>query len=756
MFYNFRSSLRTKLILVISLVVLVVLLINGVLVYSRVSSSSEGQAVLYMEALSGEYARIAQSILEEPLHHASSLAQAMSAYDSIPPDSRRQVYIDMLKALIRNNPDYLSVWSLWEPDAIDGSDVRYVNNQRLGSDSRGIFTPLIYQEDGEPVLTDPAPNATEAYEEPFYSGAKTNLREYVTEPYYYPVDGQDVMMISLVAPIIRDGRFLGVVGLDILPDRLQAALDELKLYDTGFGRLISHDGMVVTHPYPERIGQTAPEWEKMIPELMELVRTGTVQTFESVSLATGEVSVKSFVPVRIGKSMNSWYFGTVVPPSEVYASTRAVVRTYILSTIAGLVLILLVIWLLVRSFLRPLKRAAHALSNVARGEGDLTHLLAVNSIDEIGQLSGHFNTFVTSLSRIIGAMKNSLETLKRSGQELSANMEQTGSAVYEINANIDSVKQQIINQSAGVTEISSTIEEISRNIDSLNALIDRQGSSLEGSSASIEEMVANIQSVSRNVDSNLSQVQGLQRESEKGYGQLQEVTRVIQEVAQQSDGLLDANKVIQNISAKTNLLAMNAAIEAAHAGNAGRGFAVVADEIRKLAETSGAQSKTITQVLKSLKSLIDSVVHQVMEAGNSFETVRLSVHDVTRRQEEIRSSMEEQSSGSEQVLSSLEDLRNISHEVQAGSGEMATGSRAILEEMQHLMSITQEVQNSMEEMSRGTEEINSAVTSVISLTEENSRGIEGMEKDILKFTLQEDDDAAESAPAGDDPAVAEE
>jgi methyl-accepting chemotaxis protein len=748
------------LIIVISLAVLVVLLINGILVYRRVSSSSGEQAVLYMEALSGEYARIAQSILEEPLHRASSTAHAMSAYDSIPPELRRQVFIDMLKALMRNNPEYLAVWSLWEPNAIDGADDRYVNNQRLGSDSRGIFTPLIYRENGDAVLTDPAPNASEAYEEAFYSGAKKNLREYVTEPYYYPVDGKDVMMISLVAPIIRDGRFLGVVGLDILPDRLQQELGELKLYESGFGRLISHDGMVVTHPYPERIGRTAPEWENLVPELVEVMRTGTVKTFESVSLATGEMSVKAFVPVRIGKSVTPWYFGTVVPPSEVYASTRQVVRTYLFSTIAGLVLILLVIWLLVRSFLRPLKRAAQALADVAQGEGDLTNLLAVNSIDEIGQLSGHFNTFITSLSRIITGIKRSLETLKRSGHELSANMEQTGSAVYEINANIDSVKQQIINQSAGVTEISSTIEEISRNIESLNALIDRQGSSLEGSSSSIEEMVANIQSVSRNVESNLSQVQELQSESEKGYGQLVDVTRVIQEVARQSDGLLDANKVIQNISARTNLLAMNAAIEAAHAGNAGRGFAVVADEIRKLAETSGAQSKNITQVLKSLKSLIDSVVNEVMEAGRSFETVRLSVHDVTRRQEEIRSSMEEQSSGSEQVLASLEDLRNISHEVQSGSGEMATGSRAILEEMQHLMSITQEVRNSMEEMSRGTEEINSAVTSVITLTEENNRGIELMEKDILKFTLQEDENAeeerpAESAPAGKDPAGAE-
>jgi methyl-accepting chemotaxis protein len=739
MFSALRGSLRAKLIVVISLAVIAVLLVNGFLVLGAVSSNSEEQAVLYMEALSGEYASIAQAMLEVPLDHVVALASVMSAYEAIPPDLRRQVYIDFLAALLSKNPGYLAVWSLWEPDALDGRDASHIGNTQLGSDSKGIFTPLLYLENGAPVLSDPAPDASAAYGEPFYTGAKSSLREYVTEPYFFPVDGVDVLMISLVAPIVRDGRFLGVVGVDVLPNQLQEQLGELKLYDTGFGRLISHEGIVVTHPFTDRVGKIAPEWRDNAPEILEVIETGNVRTFNSVSLATGAVSVKSFVPVQLGNSANPWYFGTVVPPAEVYAATNRVVRIYIFSTLAGLILIFLVNWLLIRSFLKPLKMATRALANVAQGEGDLTRQLDVHSSDEVGQLSQHFNTFITSLSRIIAGLKASLETLKRSGQNLSANMEQTGSAVYQINANIDSVKQQIINQSAGVTEISSTIEEISRNIDSLNSLIDRQSSSLEGSSSSIEEMVANIQSVTRNLESNLNQVQELHRESEKGYSQLQEVTRVVQNVAEQSEGLLDANKVIQNISAKTNLLAMNAAIEAAHAGHAGRGFAVVADEIRKLAETSGAQSKNITQVLNSLKTLIDSVVSQIMEAGRSFEAVRNSVQDVTRRQEEIRSSMEEQSSGSEQVLGSLEELRNISHEVQSGSGEMATGSQAILEEMEHLMRITQEIQNSMEEMSKGTEEINSAVSSVVSLTEENSRGIEAMENDVLKFTIQEDE-----------------
>lgn len=735
MISHLRRSLAAKLIVVISLVLVTILLINGVVVLSRVASNSEEQAIAYMEALSGEYARVAQALMEVPLDHAVAAASLMAAYDNIPEGARRTVYIDFLKSLIEKHPEYLSVWTLWEPDALDGRDEMNIGKSGNGSDAKGIFTPLIYLENGRARLTEPAPDAQAAYGEPFYLGAKESMKEYVTEPYLYPMDGEQVLMISMVAPIIRDGRFMGVVGIDITPERLQEQLDQLSLYDSGFGRLISHEGTVVTHPYPDRIGKMAPEWKEMVPEIEVVIETGNINTFLSVSLATGQETVKSFVPVRLGKTTRPWYFGTVVPPGEVYADTRRVVAIYIIGTILGLLAMVVIIWLLMQSFLKPLKKASRALADVAQGEGDLTRHLEVRTGDEVGKLSGHFNTFVESLSGIIAGIQRSVEALKNSGQDLSANMEETGSAVYAINANIDSVQQQIINQSAGVTEVSSTIEEISRNVESLDRLVERQGNALESSSASIEEMVANIHSVTRNVESNLSQVDELNRISEKGYGELQDVTSRIREIADQSEGLMEANQVIQGISARTNLLAMNAAIEAAHAGAAGRGFAVVADEIRKLAETSNSQTRQISQVLGSLKELIDLVVNKVIDAGNSFEKVRMSVQDVRSRQGEIRSSMEEQSSGSRQVLESLEELRNISHEVQSGSGEMATGSKAILEEMQQLMRITQEVQNSVEEMIHGTGEINSAISAVVEMTQENSNKISAIEEGVGKFTI---------------------
>lgn len=588
------------------------------------------------------------------------------------------------------------------------------------------------------MLEDPAPDAASAYNEAFYTGAKQYLREYVTEPYFYPVDGEDVLMISIVAPIISNGDFLGVVGIDITPDRLQAALSDLQLYQSGFGRLISHEGTVVTHPFTNRIGETAPEWLDDVPEMDEVRQLGTIRTFESISLATGQISIKSFVPVLFADSPNAWYYGTVAPPAEVYAFSSQITRIYSIITFSSLVILILIMWLLLRSFLIPLRKAESALSNVAQGEGDLTQQLAIKNHDEVGRLSEHFNTFTASLSGIIRSIRVSLKELQNSGSTLASSMEQTSAAVYQINASIDSIKNRTDDQSSSVNEVSSNVEEIVQNIQNQTRLIQHQGTSLENSSAAIEQMVANIQSVTKNVESSMNRIQELDRESEHGDEKLRDVSNAIHEISERSEGLGEANKIIHHISAQTNLLAMNAAIEAAHAGDAGRGFAVVADEIRKLAETSATQSKNITQSLNALKSLIDEVVTKVLDVAQNFSSVRVSVHEVTERQQQIKHSMEEQNSGSTQILHSLEELRETNQEVTAGSSEMADGSQAVLREIHQLLSITREIEDSMNQMAHGTEEINKAITDVVSLTAENNQGIQGIEQEIMRFRIQEE------------------
>jgi methyl-accepting chemotaxis protein len=198
---------------------------------------------------------------------------------------------------------------------------------------------------------------------------------------------------------------------------------------------------------------------------------------------------------------------------------------------------------------------------------------------------------------------------------------------------------------------------------------------------------------------------------------------------------MEINGVMQNIASQTNLLSMNAAIEAAHAGEAGKGFAVVADEIRKLAESSGEQSKTIGNVLKKIKSSIEKINCSTENVLTKFEAIDLGVRTVSDQEENIRNAMEEQGEGSKQVLKSAGDLNGITQQVKSGSEEMLEGSKEVINESQNLEKVTQEITGGMNEMASGAEQINVAVHHVNEISNKNREGIEILIREVSRFKV---------------------
>jgi methyl-accepting chemotaxis protein len=266
--------------------------------------------------------------------------------------------------------------------------------------------------------------------------------------------------------------------------------------------------------------------------------------------------------------------------------------------------------------------------------------------------------------------------------------------------------------------------------------VERQGESVAQSSSAIEEMLANIQSVSQTLIKNAGNVKELMEASEVGRSGLQEVAADIQEIARESEGLLEINAVMENIASQTNLLSMNAAIEAAHAGEAGKGFAVVADEIRKLAENSGEQSKTISTVLKKIKDSIDKITKSTDSVLNKFEAIDGGIRTVSDQEENIRNAMEEQNAGSQQILEAIGQLNEVTRMVKDGSTQMLEGSEQVIHESRNLELATQEISNGMNEMAVGADQINAAVSRVNAITGENKESIEVLVKEVSKFKVE--------------------
>jgi methyl-accepting chemotaxis protein len=403
---------------------------------------------------------------------------------------------------------------------------------------------------------------------------------------------------------------------------------------------------------------------------------------------------------------------------------------------AFIVLGVVIMSLFLGMFFKPLRKLSLILKEISAGGGNLTKRIDIHGNDEIGELSGYFNATLETIRNLVVIIKQEAIALFDIGTQLASNATQTASAISQITVNIQNIKGRVINQSAGATETAAAMEQITGNIERLNGHIEEQTDSVAQSSSAIEEMIASIRSVSSTLVKNAENVRALTGASGEGQEGLQAISADIKEIARESEGLLEINAVIQNIASQTNLLSMNAAIEAAHAGESGKGFAVVADEIRKLAENSGAQSKIIREVLKKIRGSIDKITVSTETALDKFAAITREVRIVADQEENIRNAMEEQGEGSKQVLAAVARLRDITGMVKDGSMEMYGGSKEVIEESKNLVQATQEITGSMSKMSTGAEDINKAVQEVRAISDENRKTIDTLVEKVSKFTVE--------------------
>ncbi len=702
-------KLKTK-ILVITLlsIILVFVAATGIiLIDSR--KLAKNQAIAIAESAAREHSKKVSEILNDALNTARIITDT---FESMKENGQleRMKAIEMLKYYLEQYPEYYGIWTGWEPDAFDGNDSVYRNTTY--HDNTGRFLPYWHREEDNIQYETITGYTKEGEEGDYYLIPLREKREIITEPTSYTIGGKEVLLTSLAVPILYKGKAIGVVGVDITLEQLQDLVSEIKLYETGFGRILSNKGIVVAHRDASRIGDLAGELQEGTEEKIKAYRESIEQGKEysdfSYSIAEKQEVFKATVPIHIGNIETPWAFGTIIMEKEMYREANKSMKIVLSIALIGTTILALIIWQISQYMTKPILLAAETAERIA--DLDITFNVEekyLNRRDEVGRLAKDF---------------------KKIGVNLKGILEKITSVSTELNNSSSTLSTVSGEVALASEEVAKTIEEVAKSTSEQASEIEQGSIKAADMDQIIEQMILYIEEL-RNQSEKVNMLAG---EGNNVVKELIDSTNISNNAAKTIElGIISTNEsvekiahssqMIQSIAEQTNLLALNAAIEAARAGEAGRGFAVVAEEIRKLAEESSAFTKEINNNISELQKKSHETVKNTEIVSKAIEKQNQSTNETEAKFNDIVQSV----SG---IMLNIENLKDLEEDAKDKKD-------SLVDMIQNLSAIGEENAAAAQEVSASTEEQVAAIQEVAGASENLSKLAEELDSLISGFKI---------------------
>ncbi|MBL0597829.1 methyl-accepting chemotaxis protein [Aeromonas jandaei] len=643
----------------------------------------------WMKAMGAEQAAKVTSYLDEAYFRATLLAenvlfQRKNAADNfVHSEALRGAINQQLHDAAASSTNLLGVYAVFEPDQLDGEDSNYQGSSEIGSNDKGRFSTywaydngkLVPEVQNEDVLADETPTASGGVENEWYRCSIRTKALCLLEPYLDDVGDKKVLITSVSTPLLDNGNLLGMVGVDISLTALQNLVSTMdkELYD-GKGRilLVSHEGRVAgADQFDVTLGRALDQkYQGLAADLKGWLNQGQ----ELSRWSSDGTILQTFVPVTMRGTDRKWGIYIELPRAVVLASaqqlqedlasesSRSVATQLGIGALISL-LALSFIWLMARQIVAPIRAVVARLKDIATGEGDLTQRIEIHRQDEIGELAKWFNSFLNKLQSTISQVIATVEGTRTSAEQAAHVAERTSSGMQTQYQEVDLV-------ATAFEELSATALQVSGNASSaVAAANETDAAAQEG-----KYVVADTQEAMR-----------------KLMAIINNALPVVERLSANSDNINDILTVIQGIAEQTNLLALNAAIEAARAGEQGRGFAVVADEVRNLAGRTQNAIVEIQKLISELQSGTGAVVKAIHDGHGQadqtlgkvdlsvrvLEQIIQSVSTIHQMNEQIARAAQEQSRVADEINRNVSNIRDVSHTIRAEAATSAENGREL-------------------------------------------------------------------------------
>ena len=558
----------------------------------------------------------------------------------------------------------------------------------------------------------------------------------ITEP---ALSATERRYISIVAIPMRDlqGKITGVINATVLGDSLSNLISDIIVGETGTAYLISPSGTILGNRRPEILYKSI--YSEIIGSETSEFAQFLKQALSSHKSAVNVSDINGVRCISVASSMRyaNWTLLLTAPVSEFMAENVAnLIKTFIVIALSQLIIAIAFGFFIARNITHPINHVIEALRNIAQGEGDLTIELPTNTKDETSVLSSYFNQTILKLKNSIQKIGIDSREMESVGSDLESNMVSVSEFVTKITAGIDALKDRFVEQEESVSGTAAAIEHIIKTLRLLNDSIGKQAAMVAESSTSFDKMSHSIDTVGENVVETREAIRNLSAATNDGRETLAKANEVSQRISDASGDLIEAGAVIENIASQTNLLAMNAAIEAAHAGEAGKGFAVVASEIRKLAEESSAQGKKISITLKNLSAEIKALADSASGAVEKFNIISGYSKGLSGSIEGVVQAMDEQEENGKIIWGIINDVTGVTNEVKSGSGDMLADGEKVVSATKRLDDLTRILRENIENIASQTEMINEAAQESLEIAVKNKQSIDGLVLEVGKFKTE--------------------